>query len=162
MSEPSLRAGPAGVGGGGARLEKARNGPGPGRGAPVPAERRPGGRGGQPGARRRSGARRRAGAASELSRGSGGRGAGAAARLGAGAGAARLRGGQLLRQTFRGGLRLEAALNHGGFDRSTPALLPFRAGKVKLFQELHVHLLCAPSCPRCTAQRVLAAGSLEE
>lgn len=120
VSEPSLRVGPAGGprGADGEGEERSR--------ARTPSA---GGGGGQ----RRSGARR---AASQLSRGSGGRGAGAAAlpaaSAAASAGAARFRGGQLLRQTFKGGLPPEAVLNHGGFDRSTRTLLPFGAGKVKL------------------------------
>lgn len=86
MSEPSLtsRAGGGARGADGKGEERWRAGApsAAGRGAPVPGSR--GGARGSRGAEQRR-ARRRPGAASELSRSSGGRGTGAAARLGAGA-----------------------------------------------------------------------------
>lgn len=128
------QAGP--VGGRGARTGKARSG-----GAPGPRE--------PPAAEHRSrGAEEERGAAGARSRGGLGGGperrascqearAGAGLALPLASGPAPRApgcecGGQLVRQTLRGGLRPEAAPNHGGLDRSTRALLLFRVGKVKL------------------------------
>lgn len=144
VSEPSLIAGPVGGarGADGEGEERCHAGTpsAAGRGAPAP-ESRGGARGSRGAGQRR--ARRRPRAANELSRGSGGRGTGAAACLGAGAVSAWLCGRQLVRQTLRGGLRPEAAPNHGRFDRSTRALLLFRVGKVKLLRSC-TSTFCVP------------------